>query len=740
MQRRDTEFLTDLIRPMDVETLSTEGRKVVGTPYDHFCYVAFNLKVWWLGSADLTGEDSPGKAMRHMVAHMIPKDELIGTLFKYIVTKIEAPGPPAQGEWYNPNVDPHDYDPEMAYDILTYDWWTWDAGDGRWELAQNWGPDFNGVMHYAGDPMPLTRLASPEFETAPTSWEIIRTTVERMAGAGPFASAPLPFSHEPVDFNTWLDRVDFEPSRSLSWDDGGWDAFFLCYSNLGSNTRFLHSLHHSSQDVEEGSNVMHIHNPSLDAELETVMESLDHAEKIAASHAAYEILMGSTAHQYDPYTDGLVCRLPIYSRAMYAAVDEDLDGIVQMLLTGLDQSYTFRNMYWASPSGHESDIVNGIDTNAAGYMVKFCNQEPLQTPLNPLYASSAYTAMVTDYLYDSLIGTNPYTSADYAWILNATKDPDYPNTPGYYVETTGSDVPPGGMKVTYYMVDETPLWHDGHQIDAFDAEFCWEFQKEYDIAQYYETMIYFDYAEVIDVPYNRTVVAYMTSTSQFTPKVLAGMALICPEHIWGCTHERDGRATPSCVYVGQDAELYDGTPITVESGLCGCAPGPAQTAPSKTTCEHDSGCVIDHPATPQNEVYAYGPEEYAWPTPEFPWLTELVGSGEFVFYGYNPTAMVSDIVAFDATRTGAPGGDPNVHYWKSVAEIHDFLEDMFWEAGDCELSGTVDIDDQIIMDASAGLWWWMPGFDGRADINSDLFVGVRDIARLSRNFGKDREL
>jgi hypothetical protein len=44
------------------------------------------------------------------------------------------------------------------------------------------------------------------------------------------------------------------------------------------------------------------------------------------------------------------------------------------------------------------------------------------------------------------------------------------------------------------------------------------------------------------------------------------------------------------------------------------------------------------------------------------------------------------------------------------------------------------------MDASAGLWWFMPGFDGRADINSDNFVGVRDIARLSRNFGKDREL
>jgi hypothetical protein len=253
-------------------------------------------------------------------------------------------------------------------------------------------------------------------------------------------------------------------------------------------------------------------------------------------------------------------------------------------------------------------------------------------------------------------------------------------------------------------------------------------------------MIYFDHADVIDVPKNRTVVAYMTSTSQFTPLVMAEMALMFPEHIWGCTHEREGRATPDCVYVPQYAELEDGMPITVESGLCGCAPGPAQTAPYKTTCEHGSGCVIDHPATAENEVYAYGPEEYAWPTPEFPWLTELVGSGEFVFYGYTPTAMVSDIVAFDATRTGAPGGDPNVHYWKSTDELHQNLADLFWEAGDCDRSGKIDIDDMIIMDASAGLRWWMPGFDPRADLNSDLFVGVRDIARLSKNFSREREV
>lgn len=211
MQRRDTEFLTDLIRPMDVETLSSEGRAVVGTPYDHFCYIAFNMRNWWLGPQD--GSDGPGRALRHAMAHLVPKDELIGTLFKYIVTKIEAPGPPAQGEWYNSNVDPHTYDPDMAYDILTNGGWTWDAGDGRWELAVA----FAGYP--AGTPMPSTYLYSPEFETAPTSWEIMRTSVARMTGAGPFATKPLPAVHEPIDFNVLLDILDFEPNRSSSHDE-----------------------------------------------------------------------------------------------------------------------------------------------------------------------------------------------------------------------------------------------------------------------------------------------------------------------------------------------------------------------------------------------------------------------------------------------------------------------------------------------------------------------------------------
>ena len=736
MQRRDTEFLTDLIRPMDVETLRTENRKVYGTPYDHFCYIAFNLKCWWLGPMD--GTASPGRALRHAISHLVPKDELIGTLFKYIVTKIEASGPPAQGEWYNSNVDPHTYDPVMAYNVLTTGGWTWDAGQGRWELAV----PFEGYP--AGTPMPTTTLYSPEFETAPTSWEIMRTTVARMTGAAPFDTKPLPGIHEPIDFNVLLDTLDFEPARSLSHDDGGWDAYFLCYSDLGSTARFLVGLHHSSQDIEEGDNTMHLHNAAVDAQLDIINTSLDHVAKVAAAQEAYRLLHGSVGLQYTPTTDGIIARIPIYSRSLYAGIDEGLDGIVEMLLTGVDNGYTFSEMYWPDPSGHESDIVKGgTDTKQVGYMVKFCNQEPLQTPLNPAYASSAYTWFVMDYIYDSLIRTNPYTNRNYAWILDETKDPDYPNTPGYYVEPWGD-----GMKVTYWMVDEEILWHDGHPIDAFDLEFAWDYQKENTIGQWWETFMYYSHADVIDVPTNRTIVAYITDTSQFIPLTMAGMGLCFPEHIWGCTHERGGRATPSCDSNEQTAYTDGVTPVTVESGICICTPGPAKTAPEKTTCIHGCGCVIDNPGTPQNEVYAYDPSYYAHPNAPaaFPWLTELVGSGEFIFYGYNPTAMVSDIIAFDSTRTGAPGS-ADIHYWKTTAQLEANLADLFWEAADCDRSGTITTPDHIIMSDAMGYWGprkvppedppWSY-YDEKGDVTEDNLVGLHDAIRLGKNFGKTR--
>jgi len=726
MQNGYIDVLTDLEMPVDVEKLDDECFTITATLSFQFCYIAFNLKNWWLGPQN--GSDGPGRALRHAMAHLVPKDELIGTLFKYLVTKIEAPGPPAQGEWYNSNVDPHTYDPDMAHDILTYDSnWVWDAGDGRWEL----GKSFAG--HSAGEPMPTTIIYSPESAVAPTSWEIVKTTVARMTGAGPFAAHPLPVFDVPIDFAVLSDILDFEPNRSSSYDAGGWDAYFGGYGGLGNSATFLFNLFHSSQDVEIGDNQMHLNNAALDAELDVINTSLDHAAKVAAAHTAYELLMGNTAYQYDPTTNGIIASIPIYSLAHYNAFNPELRGIVNAPGLGSDNMWTGLNMHWTPGLERMSDLVPG------GTMASWCLNYPPLTPLGPLSPrrhcprATVPSWEILNRIFDPLIAVNPYTLEHFAWILNATKDPDYPDTPGYYVEPWGD-----GMKVTYYLVDDTPLWQDGHQVDAFDCEFAWEYQVEYQIGQWWETFMYFDHADVIDVPYNRTVAAYLTETSQFTPLVLAEMALMFPEHIWGCTHERGGRATPSCVYVSEYAEMYDGTPITVESGICGCAPGTPHTAPEKTTCEHGCGCVIDHPGTPENEVYAYDPIYYAHATPEFPWLTELIGSGPFIFRSYNPTAMVADIVAFDAARTGS-GGDPNVHYWKTTDELYQNLVDMFWEAGDVNRDGVVDQIDMDRMDAAAGCWWWEPCYDPDCDLNSDGVVDMKDFTRLSLNFGRWRE-
>jgi ABC-type transport system substrate-binding protein len=99
MTRDEIDFLTDLIRPTDIETLNREGKRILSTPGDHFCYCCMNMRPgrsWYFGPQD---GGMPGLALRHAIAHLIPKSVLIGTLFKYIVTLIHVPMSAALGDF-----------------------------------------------------------------------------------------------------------------------------------------------------------------------------------------------------------------------------------------------------------------------------------------------------------------------------------------------------------------------------------------------------------------------------------------------------------------------------------------------------------------------------------------------------------------------------------------------------------------------------------------------------------------
>jgi ABC-type transport system substrate-binding protein len=147
-----------------------------------------------------------------------------------------------------------------------------------------------------------------------------------------------------------------------------------------------------------------------------------------------------------------------------------------------------------------------------------------------------------------------------------------------------------GSNITFTLRDNV-YWHDGHKFDAFDAKFAWEYIARNRIPQYWADMSHFLYAEVRD-PAAATptkVSAYMDIPSQWLKYGLSGTAMIAPEHIYGCTSTRGGRATVSCTpevenrWIGARKLLDWG----YETGICLCEDTTwlAQRQPANTTAD-----------------------------------------------------------------------------------------------------------------------------------------------------------
>ncbi len=72
-----------------------------------------------------------------------------------------------------------------------------------------------------------------------------------------------------------------------------------------------------------------------------------------------------------------------------------------------------------------------------------------------------------------------------------------------------------------------------------------------------------------------------------------------------------------------------------------------------------------------------------------------------------------------------------------ICNINDADRNTFWSMGDCDRNGTIGYDDFMILAAAYGSHCGDPGFDARADFDSDCDVDSDDYFRLSGNYGKD---
>ncbi len=122
----------------------------------------------------------------------------------------------------------------------------------------------------------------------------------------------------------------------------------------------------------------------------------------------------------------------------------------------------------------------------------------------------------------------------------------------------------------------------------------------------------------------------------------------------------------------------------------------------------ERAAVLDYDPTEAYNVasgYTDGPN----PTP-----TNLFGTGPWIFQFYDAVNMYDDMWK-------------NENYFMSTAAIATLKADMFWEVGDYDKSGVVNVIDLTFVSFAYGCTIIKPCYNAAADFNSDEIVDMRDI-------------
>ncbi len=396
----------------------------------------------------------------------------------------------------NPNVPRHPYNPgdpftsppteHSSCGILKAAGYTFvDSGTpGVVDPADYWlCPPPNGLPV----PVPEITLWTPTYETAPASYlhgARFVNDLGKIGLASSSANGHSGFVHEPEIFNIYMNSVH----------QGLFDAY-MAFWNLERFPTHLYYMCHSSQDsllYPGRNNCPGIIDPTIDSLLETLMTSLDHAEKLQAAYDVQERL-------YDPDAcSKALAYMALYSKINFNAFNPNLRGIVNSPGYGAHNKWTLLNMRWVlAPS--TGSTVNWLLPEEPEY-------------LNPLTAQTKYSWAVMSPILDGLLMVNPYTHEDLPWLA----------------ESWEVVVTPTGMEITFHLRKDV-FWQDGNPYKAQDAKFNWDFLKDNQIPRFAPVWQHIEDVVVID---NYTVKVMLNETGQFVVYDLAATAAMLPPPVW----------------------------------------------------------------------------------------------------------------------------------------------------------------------------------------------------------------
>jgi outer membrane protein assembly factor BamB len=140
---------------------------------------------------------------------------------------------------------------------------------------------------------------------------------------------------------------------------------------------------------------------------------------------------------------------------------------------------------------------------------------------------------------------------------------------------------------------------------------------------------------------------------------------------------------------------------------------------------------------PSNQaVLEYHPEQHAYGSdmaPGYapgPWATNvstnLFGTGPWIFQFYDEVSENCDLWA-------------NRNYFMTIDGVHDLKTEMFWEVGDYNRDGIINVVDLVFVSFAFGSFQGEPGYDPDADFNSDGIIDIRDITNCAFHLLWQRE-
>ena len=485
MRTGQIDYLQGMIRPADIEALSSEGFLVTSTPGFHMGFVGFNLMRPYLDDV----------ALKHALFHAYNQEEIVASIYRYTVTPVQSLVPPSQGEWVNPALPKHPFNPGTHLDapgtmstfgIMYAAGYTY-VGTGYGDTNAHWEDS-------EGNPLPNWVFWTPTYEVAPTSAEHGARIADEWHRCG-FNN----IAHEPADFNTYTARV---------FDDHDFDIFMIFWQ-LGRFPLQIYAMAHSSEYVEGSDHAVGLNDPILDGLLETVKYSLDHEAAVAAAWEAEARLYDEQFEQALPY-------MLLYSRVYFDGSAKQLDGLVNSPGYGSDNIWTWMSWHWNTP--------DGLRPGTGDSLVVYCNGEEPST-LNPLASTSVYENNIIAPQFDAGILVNPYTHGDVVWGYT-----EFPTLDGPITETTPNGVYiENGMSVEFHLRDDI-YWQDGNKFDADDALFSLNFLKDNAIPQY--ITIWQDIEDTYKVD-QLTFKVWANNTSPFHVYNWDGGAFQLPPQVWG---------------------------------------------------------------------------------------------------------------------------------------------------------------------------------------------------------------